>query len=492
MAGVNIPVLIAIFVFYLLILLVGIWAGRKNAQSKQGQPEDNSEVMLAGRNIGLFVGLFTMTATWVGGGYINGAAEVVYRDGLIWCQAPFGYAVSLIVGGRLFAIRMRRAGYKTMLDPFQQHYGPRMGGLLFIPALCGEVFWSAAILAASGATVKVVLDFDRTKSVVVSACIAFLYTLTGGLYSVDHIDVVQLLAIFLGLWLSIPFIMFDANVGEFSFPDNDYIGSMDWKFSGVYFDSMLLLTLGGIPWQVYFRRVLSSKTAEGAELLSYMAAFGCIFMAVPPVVIGAVAKVANFSAAGFESGWTLEDASLVLPLSLLYLSPSFVSAIGLGAVSAAVMSSANSSIRSAASMFAWNIYKLVFRQSFDPSPDMPCEKRRLKHTAVPSSNLPVLSPHDPRKEETKKRIASQREERTDKRAAAKLIAMTNHLCNSSANANEELSASEQAPKEVESEIQQTCGDLCIANILLSLDVVPTKYNKDGEMQVRTGDLTLHF
>ena len=28
--------------------------------------------MLAGRNIGMFVGIFTMTATWVGGGYING------------------------------------------------------------------------------------------------------------------------------------------------------------------------------------------------------------------------------------------------------------------------------------------------------------------------------------------------------------------------------------------------------------------------------------
>ena len=54
--------------------------------------------MLAGRNIGMFVGIFTMTATWVGGGYINGTAEGVYRDGLIWCQAPLGYALSLMLG----------------------------------------------------------------------------------------------------------------------------------------------------------------------------------------------------------------------------------------------------------------------------------------------------------------------------------------------------------------------------------------------------------
>lgn len=45
---------------------------------------------------------------------------------------------------------MRTEGYVTMLDPFQLKYGQRMGGLLYIPALLGEVFWTAAILAALG------------------------------------------------------------------------------------------------------------------------------------------------------------------------------------------------------------------------------------------------------------------------------------------------------------------------------------------------------
>ena len=37
-----------------------------------------------------------------------------------------------------------------MLDPLQDLFGSRMGGLLFLPALCGEVFWAAGILAALG------------------------------------------------------------------------------------------------------------------------------------------------------------------------------------------------------------------------------------------------------------------------------------------------------------------------------------------------------
>ena len=55
------------------------------------------QVMLAGRDIGLFVGMLTMGATWVGGGFINGSAQETYSAGLIWTQAPFGYACSLFI-----------------------------------------------------------------------------------------------------------------------------------------------------------------------------------------------------------------------------------------------------------------------------------------------------------------------------------------------------------------------------------------------------------
>ena len=94
---------------------------------------------------------FLLSATWVGGGYINGTSEIIFSSGLAWCQAPFGYALSLVFGGLFFADKMRSEGYVTMLDPFQRKYGERMGGLLYLPALLGEVFWSAAILSALGA-----------------------------------------------------------------------------------------------------------------------------------------------------------------------------------------------------------------------------------------------------------------------------------------------------------------------------------------------------
>lgn len=58
-----------------------------------------SDMIVAKRSMPFFVGMVTMAATWVGGGYINGTAESAYSDGLIWAQAPWGYALSLIIGG---------------------------------------------------------------------------------------------------------------------------------------------------------------------------------------------------------------------------------------------------------------------------------------------------------------------------------------------------------------------------------------------------------
>lgn len=74
--------------------------------------------------------------------------------------------------------------------------------------------------------------------------------------------------------------------------------------------------------------------------------------------------VAAWNETGYTGPYpfTETETSMILPLVLQYLTPDFVSFFGLGAVSAAVMSSADSSILSASSMFARNVYKLIFRQ----------------------------------------------------------------------------------------------------------------------------------
>uniref|UniRef100_A0A915Q563 High-affinity choline transporter 1 n=1 Tax=Setaria digitata TaxID=48799 RepID=A0A915Q563_9BILA len=309
-------------------------------------------------------------STWVGGAYINGTAEALYNGGLLGCQAPLGYALSLVIGGILFAKKMRDEGYITMLDPFQMKYGQRVGGLLFIPALLGEVFWTAAILSALGATLSVILEINMTLSVIISAIIAVFYTFTGGLYAVAYTDVVQLFCIFVGLWVCVPASLLQDKTKDISRNAADWIGTIGgFKEITLWIDCMLLLIFGGIPWQVYFQRVLSSKSSSGAQKLSFVAGIGCILMAIPPALIGAIARNTDWRLTNYnpwKNGTKSESippdqTNMVVPLVFQYLTPKWVAFIGLGAVSAAVMSSADSSVLSAASMFAHNIWKLTIR-----------------------------------------------------------------------------------------------------------------------------------
>ncbi|KAL4239274.1 hypothetical protein ACF0H5_000091 [Mactra antiquata] len=173
--------------------------------------------------------------------------------------------------------------------------------------------------------------------------------------------------IFLFQWLSIPFAFTHEAVGDIMVNSTqNWIKTLDPVYTGVYIDSYLLLMFGGIPWQVYFQRVLSASTERNAEILSYVAAFGCVIMSIPSILIGAIASVTDWNQTEYAKIGQVpipsEDLNLILPLVLQYLTPQAVAFVGLGAVSAAVMSSADSSILSASAMFARNVYKLIFRQ----------------------------------------------------------------------------------------------------------------------------------
>ncbi|KAK8781754.1 hypothetical protein V5799_016905, partial [Amblyomma americanum] len=55
------------------------------------------------------------------------------------------------------------------------------------------------------------------------------------------------------------------------------------------------------------------------------------------------------------------EISATLPFTMRYLTPSFISILGLGAITSAVMSSADSSVLSASSLITNNIYYSILR-----------------------------------------------------------------------------------------------------------------------------------
>ncbi len=350
-------------VLYIAVFVVGIVASRGKSEAKGEDALE--ELMLAGRSLPLWVGLLTMTATWVGGGYINGTAEYTFGSGVLWgAQAGVGYALSLIIAGLFYARIMRRHGFTTLVDPLESRYGKKTAAVLMIPAVLAETFWSAAILVALGSTFGTVIGIPLTPSIIASASVAIAYTVFGGLRAVAYTDVIQLFLILIGLGLAVPFAIdaaggMPALTAAAQTDGSLWLGSTgEWLNYG---DWMILLMLGGIPWNVYFQRVLSSPDENTAARTSMMAGVLCLCMAIPPLLLGLAGRGIDWST--LDTGTVdaaaalAESPTLILPYTLRYAVPVWVGVVGLGAVSAAVMSSVDSSILSAASLVSWNGYR---------------------------------------------------------------------------------------------------------------------------------------
>ncbi|MCI0465304.1 MAG: sodium:solute symporter family protein [Gemmataceae bacterium] len=350
---------------YAAFLGVGWLAARK---VKEGSAAD---LILAGRAMPLWIATLTMTATWVDGGYLLGTAEGIFKDSLaLGLQGGLCFGISLLLGGLFFAKTMRRLEFTTLIDPFEARFGKQWAAVLFVPALLGEVFWSAELLVALGATFTVILQMDLTVAILLSAVVVTTYTMVGGMWSVAYTDAFQLALIPLGLLAALPFAL--GQIGGLDAGCQQYFSTRPWAAYLVppwtttdphwtpprissWWDYSCMLMLGGIPWNCYFQRVLSCQTPAKARWHSLLAGVLTISLTVPPLLLGMAAAVYAWPAA--EAAELKDQPSLTLPLLLRDLTPYAVGILGLAAIIGAVTSSFSASILSAGSMLSWNVYR---------------------------------------------------------------------------------------------------------------------------------------
>src|SRR5215510_2924315 len=232
---------------YAAFLAVGWVAARK----VRGGTKAASDLIVAGRDMPMWIAALTMTATWVDGGYLLGTTEGVYKSSIqLGIQGGLCFGISLIVGGVLFAGVMRRHGFTTLLDPFEARFGKSWTAVLFLPALAGELFWSAELLVAIGSTFGVLLGMPLTSAILLSAVVTTAYTALGGMWSVAYTDMFQLLLVAIGLASALPFVLNGAGGLTHAWTAYQAAHGTPWSLSDTvgWWDVSLMLVFGGIPW----------------------------------------------------------------------------------------------------------------------------------------------------------------------------------------------------------------------------------------------------
>ncbi|XP_059184018.1 high-affinity choline transporter 1-like [Centropristis striata] len=372
----NIPGLIMMVVFFMLVLGIGIWASVKSKKMEKNTQGGQVEVsFLANRSINLKVGVFTMTATWVGGAFIIGVAETVYdpTKGLIWALFPLQMSVSFIIGGLFFAKPMREKKFLTMMDPFQRKYGKTLTALLAIVPFISEMMWVPVTLTSLGVTVSIFSDLPLSLCIWISAAVAIIYTVLGGLYSVAYTDVVQLSLVFCSLWLCAPFVLASDVYSDITQTASNHthqaswLGRLESDEVWKWVDNFLAMSVGNLAFQDFHQRTLSSSSTSTARMICFIAAGLVLILGIPPVLIGAIAASTdwNLTSYGAPSPYERGEAAMVLPIILLHLTPTAIFVVGMGAIAGAAMSSTDSCLLAATSIFTTNIYKIMRHQASD-------------------------------------------------------------------------------------------------------------------------------
>lgn len=185
-------VIIPLFVFLVIIFIIGFWANKQVRSSNSFL----QEYFLGGREMGGFLLAMTMMATYGSASSFIGGPGVSYNLGLGWvllamAQLPAGYFVLMILGKK-FAIISRRYEAITLIDFLKKRYDSN--AVVFISALSIIVFLFASMTAqwVGGARlIESLTGLNYTVALLIFAVTVLVYVIIGGFRAVALTDALQ-------------------------------------------------------------------------------------------------------------------------------------------------------------------------------------------------------------------------------------------------------------------------------------------------------------
>ena len=195
----NTVVLAGLIGYVLVQFAIGAWVSR-HISSEQ-------DYILAGRSLGTGLVAFSVFATWFGAEAIVASAGEVYDRGLSGALTdPFGYGVAVVIVALLIAAPLWRRNIVTYADMVRQRYSPAAEKAFVLVLLPGSVFRAAAQIRAFGQIVSSSTGLDVGTAILIAAVLVAAYSVVGGLLADAITDVVQGLAVIIGLGVLVYFV----------------------------------------------------------------------------------------------------------------------------------------------------------------------------------------------------------------------------------------------------------------------------------------------
>lgn len=383
--------LVACVIAYMVATVaVGLYASRR--------VKDSKDFMVAGRSLPLYMNFACVFATWFGAETVLSVSAKFAHKGLGFVSGdPFGASVCLVLVAFFFARTFYRLELLTIGDYYHLRYGKFVEVITSLGIASSYLGWTSAQLSALGLVINVLFpQIDLNTAIVIGACIVTVYTLFGGMWSVALTDVIQTVAIVIGL-IVVAILLgnlaggYDVVVsaahkeGKLTlFP---HFTAAAWM---TFIGEFITMALGSIPQQDVFQRVTSAKNERtafigtlGGGLFYFAFAFVPMFIAYSATVIDS-AYIAHFSA---------EDArevQKILPLLILHKTPIWCQVLFFGAVLSAILSTASGTLLAPASVITENVLQ-PFTKHFSDRTMLWLLRSVLVVVAVVATSMSVTS-----------------------------------------------------------------------------------------------------
>ena len=188
----NQTAIAAIIGYVFVQFVIGAWVSRRMASDQ--------DYILAGRSLGMGLIAFSVFATWFGAEAIVASAGEIYEKGLTGAITdPFGYGIALVIVALLLAAPLWRRGLTTYADLLRLRYSPAVEKAFVIVLLPGSLFWAAAQIRSFGQILSSTAGIEVQTALLIAATLVAVYSVVGGLLADAITDVVQGLAVTIGL-----------------------------------------------------------------------------------------------------------------------------------------------------------------------------------------------------------------------------------------------------------------------------------------------------